>query len=92
MYPYVACKCSPDFLIMVIQFTTPQGLTIKARIDQMQENIKCSLCDDREETINLIISECSKITQGEYKTRHDGVRKVIHWEMCKKFKFDYTNT
>ena len=23
--------------------------------------------------------------------RHDWVSKVIHWEMCKKFKFDHTN-
>ena len=27
----------------------------------------------------------------EYKTRHNWVGKVIHWEMCKKFKFDHTN-
>ena len=26
-----------------------------------------------------------------YKSRHDGVDKVIHWEMCKIFKFDLTN-
>ena len=25
----------------------------------------------------------------EYKRRHDWVGKVIHWEMCKKFKFDH---
>ena len=30
-------------------------------------------------------------TQKEYKTRHDWVGKGIHWEMCKKFKFDHTN-
>ena len=42
-------------------------------------------------TINHIISECSKLAQKEYKTRHDWVGKVIHWEMCKKFKFDHTN-
>ena len=45
----------------------------------------------RDETINHIISECSKLAQKEYKTRHDSVGKVIHWEMCKKFKFDQTN-
>ena len=27
----------------------------------------------------------------EYKARHDWVGKVIHWEMCRKFKFDHTN-
>ena len=25
-----------------------------------------------------------------YKTRHDSVGKVIHWQLCKKLKFDYT--
>ena len=27
----------------------------------------------------------------EYKNRHDRVGRMIHWEMCKKFKFDHTN-
>ena len=46
---------------------------------------------DRDETINHIISECSKLAQKEYKARHDWVGKVIYWEICKKFKFDHTN-
>ena len=29
---------------------------------------------------------------AEYKTRHDWVGKVIHWELYKKLKFDHTNT
>ena len=37
------------------------------------------------------MSECSKLAQKEYQTRHDWVGKGIHWEMCKKFKFDHTN-
>ena len=64
---------------------------IKARIDKTQQNSKCWLCDDRDETINHIISECSKSAQMEYKARHDWVGKVIPWEMCKKLKFDHTN-
>ena len=44
---------------------------IKARIDKTQQNSKCSLCGDRDETINHIISECSKLAQKEYKNRHD---------------------
>ena len=64
---------------------------IKARIDKTQQNSKCRLCGDRDETINYIISECSKLAQREYKARHGWVGKVIHWEMCKKFKFDHTN-
>ena len=26
----------------------------------------------------------------EYKTTYDWVGKVIHWELCTKFKFDHT--
>ena len=61
------------------------------RIDKTQQNSKCTLCGNRDETINHIISECSKLAQREYKATHDWVGKVIHWEMCKKFQFDHTN-
>ena len=64
---------------------------IKARIDKTQQSSKCRLCGDWEETINHIISACSKLAQKEYKARHDRVGKVIHWEMCRKFQFDHTN-
>ena len=64
---------------------------IKARIDKTQQNSKCRLCRDRDEMINHIISEWSKLAQKEYKARHDGVGEVIHWEICKKFKFNHMN-
>ena len=41
--------------------------------------------------IIIISSECSKLAQRKYKARHDWFGKVIHWEVCKKFKFDHTN-
>ena len=43
------------------------------------------LCGDRDKTINHIISEYGKLALKEFKTRHDWVCKVIHWEMSKKF-------
>ena len=64
---------------------------IKARIDKTQQNSKCRLYSDRDETINHIISECSKLAQKVYKARHDWVGKVIDWEICRKFQFDRTN-
>ena len=39
--------------------------------------------------INHIISERSKQAQNESKTTHNWVVKVIHWELCKKLKFDH---
>ena len=64
---------------------------IKTRIDKTQQNTKYRLCGDRDKTINHIITVCSKLAQKEYKTRNDGVGKVIHWELYKKFKCDHTN-
>ena len=46
---------------------------------------------ERDETTNHRISECCKLPQKRYKTRDDRVGKVIHWELCKKLKFDRTN-
>ena len=46
---------------------------ITVRDRYTQQNSKCSLCGDRDETMNYIISECSKLVQMEYKARHDCV-------------------
>ena len=78
-------------LLMATLNRTIRTNHIKVRIDKTQQNSKCRLCSDRDETINHIISECIILAQKEYKARHDWVGKVIHWEMCKKFKFDHAN-
>ena len=40
--------------------------------------------------VHHIISKCGKLTQKEYKTRYDLVGKVIHLELSRRLKFDYT--
>ena len=75
---------------MVAQNSATSTNYIKARIDR-QQNSRYRLCGNRNETINHIISECSKLVQNQYKDRHDWVGKVKNWEMCKKFKFDSAN-
>ena len=80
-----------ESLLIAAQDNTIRTNHIKARIDKTQENSQCRLCYDRDETINHIISQCSKLAQKEYKARHDWVGKLVHWEVCKKFKFDHTN-
>ena len=76
---------------MAAQNSTIKTNHIKARIDKTQQNSKCRLCSVRDETINRMISECSKLAQKEYKARNDWVGQVIHWEMWEKFKFDHVN-
>ena len=84
-------KRETESLLIAAQDNAIRTNHIKARRDKTQQNRKCRLCSDRDEAINHIISECSKLAQKEYKARHDWVGKVIHWKMCKKFKFDHTN-
>ena len=84
-------KRETESLLIAAQDNDIRTNHIKARIDKTQQNSKCRLCGDRDETIDHIISECCKLAQKEYKARHDWVGQVIHSEMCKKFKFDHTN-
>ena len=84
-------KRETESLLIAAQNNAIRTNHIKARIDKTQQNSKCRLCSNRDEIINHIISESSKLAQKEYKTRHDWVGKVIYWDMCKKFKFDHTN-
>ena len=78
-------KKETESLLITAQDNAIRTNHIKARIDKMQQNSKCRLCGDRDETINHIISECSKLAQKEYKARNDWFGKVINWEMCRKF-------
>ena len=80
-----------ESLLIAAQNNSIRTNHIKARIDKTQQTGKFRLCGDRDEMINYIISECSKLSQKEYKTIHNWVGKVIYWELCKEFKFDHTN-
>ena len=80
-----------EFLLIAAQNNAIRTHQIEERLDKTQQNSRCRLCGDRDKTINNMISECSKLAQKEYKTRHDRVGKVIYWEMCKKFKFNHAN-
>ena len=84
-------KRETESLLMATQDSAIRTNHIKARIDKTQQNSKCRLCSDGDETINHMISECSKLAQKEYKARHDWVGKVIYWKMCRKFIFDHAN-
>ena len=42
-------------------------------MNNIQQNSKCTLCGGKDETINHIISECSKLAQMEDRTGYDWV-------------------
>ena len=58
---------------------------IKAKIDNIRKNSRCSVCGGKDEPINRIINEFSKLAHTEYKNIYDWVGMVIYWELCKEF-------
>ena len=64
-------KRETESLLIAAQNNAIRTDDIKAIIDKTQQNSKCRLCGDRDETINHLINQCSKLAQKEYKTRHD---------------------
>ena len=61
-------KRETESLLIAAQSNVIRTNQIKARIDMIQQNSKCRLCGDRDETINHIISERSKLALKEYKS------------------------
>ena len=59
-----------ESLLLAAQNNAIRTNYIKGKIDQTQQNRKCKLRGDRDETINHIISECSKLEQKANKIRH----------------------
>ena len=78
-------KRETETLILAAQEQAIRTNLIKAKIDKTQEDSKCRMCGKVDETINHLISECSKMAQKEYKNRHDWVGRRIHWDICRKF-------
>ena len=56
------------FLIAVLNNAIRTN-NIKAKNGNAEQNSKCWLCGDKNETIGRMISECSKLAQSEYITR-----------------------
>ena len=43
------------------------------------------MCGKDEESVNHVLSECSKLAQKEYKRRHDWFGTTIHLGKCRKY-------
>ena len=60
-------------LLIAAQINALRTNRIKARIDKTQQNSRCMLCGERDETIDHIISEFSKLAKKDDKNVHDRV-------------------
>ena len=59
------------------------------KIDNTKQTSKHRSYSNRDEIIYMINIQYKKAPM-EYKSRHVWVGKIIHQELCKKWKFDHT--
>ena len=66
---------------------------VKAKIDKSQGDSSCRVCRKVDESIDHIVSGCSKLAQKEYKrsTWHDNWGKIVHWKLSRKCNFEAGN-
>ena len=84
-------KKETEGLILAAQEQALRVNWIKRMIDIQGCSAKFRVCDERDETIPHIVSECSQLTQNKYKKcRHDKIAAMIHWKYCNKFGFACT--
>ena len=51
---------------------------VKHKIDKTAQSLLCRMCGKKSETISFIVSEYKKLSQKEYKRRHDNVVRIVH--------------
>ena len=81
-------KRDTESLIVAAQNQSIRTNLVKARIDKSQGDSLCRMCRKVDESIDHIVSGCSKLAQKEYKRRHDNLGKIVHWKLARKCNFD----
>src|SRR6185436_14974889 len=84
-------KNETEGLILAPQEQAFRTNAIKCQIDGTRDSSKCRLCNTKDETVDHLVSACSKIPQTDYKERHDKVAAMLYWNLCKKYSIPTTN-
>ena len=64
-------KRETETLTVATQNQSIRTNLVKAKIDESQKGTLCRLCKKADESIDHVVSGCSKLVQREYKRRHD---------------------
>ena len=81
-------KRETESLIVAAQNQSIRTNLVKAKIDKSQGDSLCRMCRKVDESIDHIVSGCSKLAQKEYKRRHDNLGKIVHWKLARKCNFE----
>ena len=66
----------------------PRTNSVKEKIEEQKVSPLCRMCTSHDETVQHILCGCLKLAQVEYKKKHDIVGRVVHWELCRKFRLE----
>ena len=89
-FQWIKCgklKKETEGLLIAAQDQALRTNAIKTKIDHQEGSHLCRLCGQKEETVDHLVSSCSKIAQTDYKGRHDRVAANLHWSLCQQFGF-----
>lgn len=81
-------KRETESFIIAAQDQAIRTIYIKAMIDRSQDDPKCRMCKQNNETMSHIVSGSPKLAQKEYKKRHDNVARAVHWDLSEKYGFE----
>ena len=81
-------KRETESLIIAAQNKRIRTNIAKAKIAKSQKDMLCRLCKKADESIDYVVSVCSKLAQKGYKTRHDNLGKIVHWKLARKCNFE----
>ena len=81
-------KRETESFIVACQNQSIRTNLVKTRIDKSQGDSLCRMCRKVDESINHIVSGCTKLLQKEYKRRHDNLGKIVHWKLARKCNFE----
>ena len=77
-----------ESLIVAVQTQSIRTNLVKARIDKSQGDSLCRVCRKVDESIDHIVSVCSKLAQKEYERKHDNLGKIVHRKLARKCSFE----
>ena len=76
-------KTETESLIVAAQNQSIRTNLVKAKINKSQRDSLCRVCRKVDESINHIVSGCSKLVEKEYKRRDDKLGKTVHWKLAR---------
>ena len=77
-----------ESLIVPAQNQTIRKNLVKAKIDKSQGDSLLRASRKVDESIDHIVSGCSKLAQKGYKRWHDNLGIIVYWKLAKKCNFD----